>query len=137
MPFSPGRSGNPVGRPKGAIGAKPRGTVARVTPEIRTLAGRLFDREYWLQKYDQLHSGKMHPRLEIVLLQYVYGAPGKEAQGTNTTVIQLGPLEALQQALEAAHRGETPEVISGERTLQAVARRDPEPSELDDEKVED
>lgn len=91
--FQRGQSGNPAG-PK-------VGTTKRMTVEVRSLAARLFDRDYWNLKYERLHDGTEHPKIESLLLTYAYGLPLKEELQASGAIIQLGPLHALQAALEA------------------------------------
>jgi hypothetical protein len=87
--FKPGQSGNPRGMRKG--------TKHRTTPEIRTLARRLFNREYWELKQQQLLNGSCHPKIESLLLSYGFGNPPREITNTGV-VVHLGPLEALRQS---------------------------------------
>ena len=86
--FQPGQSGNPAGMR--------RGTKHRATPEIRAVARRLFDRDYWQLKYRQLHDGTAHPKIEALLLAYAYGMPRSEVVETGSmVVVQTGLTEAL------------------------------------------
>jgi hypothetical protein len=78
MAFQKGLSGNPGGRPAGAKN--------RVTPEIRVLAQRLFDAQYWQRVQAQLRAGTLHPSIEARLLSYAYGEPRSHDAGPRTVV---------------------------------------------------
>jgi hypothetical protein len=85
--FQKGRSGNPAGRK--------RGVPTKLHREVRAIAARLFDRDYWERKYEELHNGSCHPKIEATLLGYAYGLPAKELHASGT-IVHLGPLQALQ-----------------------------------------
>lgn len=69
MPFTKGQSGNPHGRG--------RGSINKVTRDVRNLAQALFDPAYWKLKKQQIIEGKCHPAIERTLLAYAYGEPKK------------------------------------------------------------
>jgi hypothetical protein len=85
--FQKGQSGNPAGRKKGV--------PTKVHREVRDLARRILDRDYWQLKYQRLHDGTEHPKIAALLLEYAFGAPPKEIRSSGV-VVHLGPLEALR-----------------------------------------
>jgi hypothetical protein len=86
--FVKGQSGNPKGRPKGLARAPSK--------EVRELAQRIFDEDYWQLKYSRIHACIEDPKIEALLLNYAFGAPPKEVHQTGL-VVHLGPMQALQQ----------------------------------------
>lgn len=93
MKWQKGQSGNPRGRVAGT-------EIAR-TKEARELARALFDPAYWRLKFERLHSGTEHPKIEAILLAYAFGEPPKEIHASGT-VVHLGPMAALQGLDEPA-----------------------------------
>ena len=101
MPWKSGISGNVKGRPRGA--------TARVHREVRAIACKLFDQEYWQRKYEELHNGTCNPKIEQVLLSYTYDVPAKELHASGM-IVHLGPLQALQ-----GHRTSTSHPVTAPR----------------------
>src|SRR4030095_7032563 len=71
------------------------GTKQRLTAEVRSLAEKLFDANYWRLKYERIHNGTEHPKIEQILLAYAFGEPPREVHQTGL-VVHLGPMQALQ-----------------------------------------
>lgn len=67
MPFKKGRSGNPKG--------KPRGAVNHATREIRDVTRQLFDDAYFANVRVRLSEGTLPAAVECRLLAYAYGEP--------------------------------------------------------------
>ena len=86
MPFTPGQSGNPRGRPKGsrnktslAVRDWATGIVEDPTVQARLLA--------------DARAGKLHPSVMTALMAYAYGKP-REATTSEATV----PVSVLEEA---------------------------------------
>ena len=56
-------------------GGRAKGTLNKVTVEIRELSQALFDAEYWDRTRARVLSGKIAPAIESKLLAYAYGEP--------------------------------------------------------------
>jgi hypothetical protein len=68
MPFEPGQSGNPCGRPKGSRNKNSLGVrewATRIVEDPKVQARLLAD----------ARTGKLHPSVLTVLMTYAYGRP--------------------------------------------------------------
>jgi hypothetical protein len=66
--FKPGQSGNPSGRPPGAVN--------KVTQEVRELTrGLVDDPEYQAGLRERLLEGKLPPAMETMVWHYAFGKP--------------------------------------------------------------
>ena len=82
--FKKGASGNPGGRP--------RGTSNKATAELRSLAQRLFDAEYWKQTRELIRKNELHPAIHARLLEI---ASREQGGGTgNGVTVNLGFITA-------------------------------------------
>ena len=68
MPFQPGQSGNPVGRPEGACNK-----TRRAVREWAT--GIVEDSKVQARLLTDARTGKLHPSVLTVLMTYAYGRP--------------------------------------------------------------
>ena len=68
MPFQPGPSGNPLGRPKGSCNK-----TRRAVREWAT--GIVEDPQVQARLLADARTGKLHPSVLTVLMTYVYGRP--------------------------------------------------------------
>jgi len=91
MPFRPGQSGNPCGRPKGsrnknslAVREWATGTVEDPKVQARLLA--------------DARTGKLHPSVLTVLMTYAYGKPRDTT--TSEPMIPISEIEDAGQSLE-------------------------------------
>lgn len=66
---------NTSGLKRGGQPGRRKGVPNKSTAEIRDVARRLFDADYWDQLKQRLDRGKLAPALEIRLLAYLYGEP--------------------------------------------------------------
>lgn len=85
--FQPGQSGNPAGRPRGAL--------HRRTLEGGEMARQLLkDAEYREQLRARLIAGTLHPALEVHLYNLAYGRPAVAVDATVAGVREL-PLRVM------------------------------------------
>lgn len=82
---------NTSGLKRGGPGRKP-GVPNRTTVEIRDLARKLFDEEYWKRAHQRVLSGRIAPAVEAKLLAYAYGEP-KQQIDLSGQVNVVGQLE--------------------------------------------
>jgi len=78
MAFQKGSSGNPGGRP--------RGTSNKATAEIRELAQRLFDKDYWIQTRELIRQNQLHPAIHARLLEIASKEQNGAGNGNGLTV---------------------------------------------------
>ena len=91
MPFQPGQSGNPCGRPKGSRNKSSlavREWATRIVEDPKVQARLLADAQ----------AGKLHPSVMTALMAYAYGKP----RGTTTAepMVPLSEIEDARQSLE-------------------------------------
>jgi hypothetical protein len=80
-------------------GGRQKGVKNKHTPEIRALALKIFDAEYWARIKAQAKEGTLHPKIESTLLAYAYGAPQREDANQRGITVNLGFL-SLPEAAE-------------------------------------
>ena len=92
MPFQPGESGNPHGRPKGARN--------KASVRIREWATALVeDPQVQTRLLADARAGKLHPSVMTVLLAYAYGKPSEAA--SSEPVISMVEIAEARQSLRA------------------------------------
>ena len=92
VPFQPGESGNPRGRPKGARN--------KASVRIREWATALVeDPQVQTRLLANARAGTLHPSVMTVLLAYAYGKPC-EAESSEP-VISMAEIEEARQSLQA------------------------------------
>ena len=92
MPFKPGQSGNPLGRP---TGSRNKTTVA-----VRDWAtGIVEDPTVQARLLADARAGKLHPSVMTALLAYAYGKPRETANAE--PMISMAEIEEARQSLEA------------------------------------
>ena len=93
---------NTVGLLRG--GGRAKGTLNKVTREIRALSLALFDDEYWERTKARLLIGKLAPAIEAKLLAYAYGEPKQTVD-----VLGLSDLTAAlkRKVVDELHPGPT------------------------------
>ena len=91
MPFRPGQSGNPCGRPKGSRNKNSLGVRewARTIIEDPKVQARLLA---------DARTGKLHPSVLTVLMTYAYGKPRDTT--TSEPMIPISEIEDAGQSLE-------------------------------------
>ena len=91
MPFQPGQSGNPCGRPKGSRNKNSlavREWATAIVEDPKVQARLLAD----------ARTGKLHPSVMTVLMAYAYGKPRDTT--TSEPMILLSEIEDARQSLE-------------------------------------
>ncbi len=91
MPFQPGQSGNPCGRPKGSRNKNSlavREWATSIVEDSKVQARLLAD----------VRAGKLHPSVLTVLMAYAYGKPRNIT--TSETMIPLSEIDDARQSLE-------------------------------------
>ena len=92
MPFQPGESENPRGRPKGARN--------KASVRIREWATALVeDPQVQTRLLADARAGKLHPSVMTVLLAYAYGKPRKAS--SPEPVISMAEMAEARQSLQA------------------------------------
>jgi hypothetical protein len=95
MPFQPGHSGNPHGRPKGS-----RNKSSLAVREWAT--GIVEDPKVQARLLVDARTGKLHPSLMTALMAYAYGKPHDTM--TAEPMIPLSEIEDARQSLEVKLR---------------------------------
>ena len=91
MPFQPGQSGNPCGRPKGSRNKNSlavRDWATAIVEDPKVQARLLAD----------ARTGKLHPSLMTVLMAYAYGKPRETT--ISESMIPMSEIEDARQSLE-------------------------------------
>ena len=91
MPFQPGQSGNPCGRPKGSRNKNSlavREWATAIVEDPKVQARLLAD----------ARTGKLHPSVMTALMAYAYGKPRNTA--TSEPTIPLSEIEDARKSLE-------------------------------------
>ena len=92
MPFQPGESGNPHGRPKGARN--------KASVRIREWATALVeDPQVQTRLLADARAGKLHPSVMTVLLAYAYGKPSEAA--SSEPVMSMMEIAEARRSLQA------------------------------------
>ena len=91
MPFRPGQSGNPHGRPRGS-----RNKSGRAVREWAT--GIVEDPKVQARLLADARTGKLHPSVLTVLMTYAYGKPRDTT--TSEPMIPISEIEDAGQSLE-------------------------------------
>ena len=91
MPFQPGQSGNPCGRPKGS-----RNKNSLAVREWAT--GIVEDPKVQARLLADARTGKLHPSVMTVLMAYAYGKPRDTT--TSESMIPMSEIEDARQSLE-------------------------------------
>lgn len=92
VPWEPGQSGNPNGRPKGALN--------KVTVEMAQISRRLTmrDPKFLKELRERIRAFTVHPAILIRLLEYGYGKPTEKIELTlETNESGPTPTEALER----------------------------------------
>jgi hypothetical protein len=102
--FIKGESGNPRGRPLGAVG--------KVTREVKEWARGLLSHPAYLEALQRrLIDGTCSPQVEVLLFHYAFGKPREpitlrvqyaEAQAVDLDKLDFNRLKQLEQELTAA-----------------------------------
>ena len=104
MPFQPGQSGNPCGRPKGS-----RNKSSLAVREWAT--GIIEDPKVQARLLADAQTGKLHPSVMTTLMAYAYGRPRDTT--TAEPMIPMSEIEDARKSLE----------IKLQRIGQALERR--------------
>ena len=91
MPFQPGQSGNPCGRPKGS-----RNKNSFSVREWAT--GIIEDPKVQARLLADARTGKLHPSVMTTLMAYAYGRPRDTT--TSESMIPMSEIEDARNSLE-------------------------------------
>ena len=91
MPFQPGQSGNPCGRPKGS-----RNKNSLAVREWAT--GIVEDPKVQARLLADARTGKLHPSVMTTLMVYAYGKPRDTSN--SESMIPVSEIEDARQSLE-------------------------------------
>ena len=91
MPFQPGQSGNPLGRPKGSCNKTKRAVREWAT-------GIVEDPKVQARLLADARTGKLHPSVMTALMAYAYGKPRDTM--TSEPMIPMSEIEDARQSLE-------------------------------------
>ena len=92
MPFQPGESGKPHGRPKGSRNK-------RIVAVRDWATGIVEDPKVQARLLADARAGKLHPSVLTVLLAYAYGKSRETANAE--PMISMAEIEEARQSLEA------------------------------------
>ena len=91
MPFRPGQSGNPCGRPKGS---RNKNSLA-----VREWATAIIeDPKVQARLLTDARTGNLHPSVLTALMAYAYGKPSDTT--TSEPMIPMSEIEDARQSLE-------------------------------------